>query len=152
DRAPDARCTSAVNGRAMRIFEATQGPRFSLLLFGGRGQTAEGLAGLAGGGGQGAAPLGGGVAGTLIPRQPLAPLPAHGGATLLDPSGEAHRHYGAAGGAIYLVRPDGYIAFRATLPDIEPLRSYLAAHFSFDKATQACRPSIAQSSLRECTP
>jgi hypothetical protein len=43
----------------------------------------------------------------------------------LDESGEAHRRYGITESGYYLIRPDGYIAFRADELDTEPLAQYL---------------------------
>jgi 2-polyprenyl-6-methoxyphenol hydroxylase-like FAD-dependent oxidoreductase len=43
-----------------------------------------------------------------------------------DETGAAHLRYGAARGAIYLVRPDGYIAFRGGRFDGDALRGALA--------------------------
>ena len=49
---------------------------------------------------------------------------------LVDASGEAFDRLGvsaAADGAQYLVRPDGYIAFRCAGRDLEAVASYLAS-------------------------
>jgi len=46
-----------------------------------------------------------------------------------DESGEAHRRYGITESGYYLIRPDGYIAFRATGLSTEPLASYLLRVF-----------------------
>ncbi len=47
----------------------------------------------------------------------------------VDPEGEAHTSYEATGEAVYLVRPDGYIAFRSAPADAEKLRAYIARWF-----------------------
>ena len=47
----------------------------------------------------------------------------------VDAAGAAHRRYGADPGAIYLVRPDGYIGFRGAETDTEALRATLRARF-----------------------
>jgi hypothetical protein len=47
----------------------------------------------------------------------------------VDERGAAHARYGADPGAIYLVRPDGYIGFRGAETDTEPLRAALKARF-----------------------
>lgn len=47
----------------------------------------------------------------------------------IDESGEAHRRYAVTDSGYYLVRPDGYIAFRAAGLDAEPLALYLSHVF-----------------------
>ncbi len=42
---------------------------------------------------------------------------------LLDPKGQLAQRYGVEAGGLYLIRPDGYVAFRAT--DLERLSGYL---------------------------
>ena len=48
---------------------------------------------------------------------------------VLHDDGAAHEKYGAAHGAIYLIRPDGYIAFRGGANDGEALLADLASRF-----------------------
>jgi hypothetical protein len=55
--------------------------------------------------------------------------PAHPAIGEVDRRGLAHQRYGAGAGAIYLVRPDGYIAFRGAGTDVEVLRSTLRQRF-----------------------
>lgn len=55
--------------------------------------------------------------------------PAHPAIGEVDCSGAAHARYGAKQGAIYLVRPDGYIAFRGAGTDVETLRATLRQRF-----------------------
>jgi hypothetical protein len=43
----------------------------------------------------------------------------------IDESAEAHRRYGAQRGALYLLRPDGHIAFRGAPSDADALRATL---------------------------
>ena len=38
---------------------------------------------------------------------------------VVDSEGRAHQRFGAAKGAIYLVRPDGYVAFRGAARDVD---------------------------------
>jgi len=55
--------------------------------------------------------------------------PAHPAIGEVDRRGAAHARYGAGPGAIYLVRPDGYIAFRGAGTDVEALRATLRQRF-----------------------
>jgi 2-polyprenyl-6-methoxyphenol hydroxylase-like FAD-dependent oxidoreductase len=47
----------------------------------------------------------------------------------IDADGTAHARYGASRGASYLVRPDGYVAFRDTLDDTRPLFADIQRRF-----------------------
>jgi len=47
------------------------------------------------------------------------------GKVLIDPDGSLHRGYGARSACLYLLRPDGYIGYRALPPDASRLRAYL---------------------------
>jgi 3-(3-hydroxy-phenyl)propionate hydroxylase len=65
----------------------------------------------------------------------LAPGQAAEGITADDPDGTAAARFGAAAGAVYLVRPDGHVAGRWRRPGIEALRAALAlAHPAPDGA------------------
>ncbi|MGE3806301.1 MAG: FAD-dependent monooxygenase [Gemmataceae bacterium] len=44
---------------------------------------------------------------------------------LLDHSGQAHHRYGAQGACLYLIRPDGYVAFRSLPPELARLEKFL---------------------------
>ena len=50
---------------------------------------------------------------------------------LFDREGLVHRRYGADVACLYLVRPDGYIGFRASPPRLERLEEYLTRIFGF---------------------
>jgi len=56
--------------------------------------------------------------------------PAHPAIGEVDRERRAHERYGAGGGAIYLVRPDGHIAFRGAGTDVEALRATLRERFT----------------------
>jgi hypothetical protein len=47
----------------------------------------------------------------------------------VDEPGLAHERYGLKGAGLYLIRPDGYVAFRAPRTDLRPLREYLQRVF-----------------------
>jgi len=56
--------------------------------------------------------------------------PAGDGPTLLDPDGDLHHRFGVHSSALYLIRPDGYLAYRASPPDAGRLAAYLAGVFA----------------------
>jgi 3-(3-hydroxy-phenyl)propionate hydroxylase len=65
----------------------------------------------------------------------LAPAAAPGRLWVDDPDGAAAATYGALGGAVYLVRPDGHVAGRWREPDARRLRAALGlAHHGPDAA------------------
>ncbi|PBC84657.1 MULTISPECIES: FAD-dependent monooxygenase [unclassified Streptomyces] len=91
DRAPDAPCRTA-DGRPTRLFDAFQGPHFTLLVLGGAALDA-----------------------TALPADPalLRIVRVDGpDADLLDADGHVRDAYGS-GPAVLLVRPDGYLALGA---------------------------------------
>lgn len=53
-----------------------------------------------------------------------------GTAFVRDPEGSLHRRYGAEAGALYLVRPDGYIGYRDREANLGEIRRYLGKVFS----------------------
>jgi 2-polyprenyl-6-methoxyphenol hydroxylase-like FAD-dependent oxidoreductase len=57
-------------------------------------------------------------------RSPEATLPA-GVIAIEDPQSSLHQRYGAVGPCMYLIRPDGYIAYRSSR--IDSLEAYLAS-------------------------
>ena len=117
DRAPDV---ELAHGR--RISDLLRGPHHTLLLFGGRSTALiERFTQLA-------ADVGaryGELVHAVVVRLPGAQPPLGE----VDAQGAAHQRYGADPGAIYLVRPDGYIGFRGAETDTETLRAALRARF-----------------------
>ncbi len=61
-----------------------------------------------------------------MPRGPKAGLPAEV-AVIEDPQGALFRRYGIETGGLYLIRPDGYVAYRS--PRLDGLRDYLTRVF-----------------------
>jgi 2-polyprenyl-6-methoxyphenol hydroxylase-like FAD-dependent oxidoreductase len=114
DRAPDVKLSAH-----RRLFELTYGPQFTLLLFAGRAAVlVELFAALA-------VDVGARYGSTVKPvvlRHTASPI--RFGEP--DESAAAHRRYGAEHGAIYLIRPDGYIAFRGAPADADALRTVMA--------------------------
>jgi len=49
---------------------------------------------------------------------------------LLDPEGAIHRAYGARGECLYLIRPDGYVAWRGQPAKLDALEAYLSRIFA----------------------
>jgi 2-polyprenyl-6-methoxyphenol hydroxylase-like FAD-dependent oxidoreductase len=114
DRAPDVNISER-----RRLFELTHGPQFTLLLFAGDAALlVERFAALAVEIGAHYGPL-------------VKPVLLRHTASRIrfgepDESAAAHRRYGAEQGAIYLIRPDGYISFRGAASDADALRATLA--------------------------
>jgi hypothetical protein len=47
----------------------------------------------------------------------------------LDPDRDAHHRYAATAESLYLVRPDGYVAFRGQPADARPVLDYVSSVF-----------------------
>ena len=117
DRAPDVEL-----GYTRRISDLLRGPQHTLLLFGGRSTALiERFSELA----REVGARYGDLVKPVVLRLPNAQPPRGE----IDDNGTAHDRYGADPGAIYLVRPDGYIGFRGAETDTEVLRTALRARF-----------------------
>ncbi len=117
DRAPDAAVTDGA-GRPTRLFLQMGGPRFHALLFAAGAGSAELL------------DLRRAYDRELQAKCPglVDVLTIFRGASaegLLDSAGYAHSRYGAAAVAQYLIRPDGYIGWRAAGWDVSGLLGHL---------------------------
>lgn len=110
DRLPDARLT--LDGRPVALQRAVMGPHLALLLCCGSETWDPGQVAAI------ATPLG------VLRVSYLSRQPASG--ALIDQDGSTHAMLGAQDGAQYLVRPDGYIAFRCGGRDLNALQRYLA--------------------------
>jgi hypothetical protein len=114
DRAPDVQL-----GAQRRLFDLLHGPEFRLLLFGGDAAVlVERLAAFA-------ADIEA-TYGALVKTVLLRHTASHIRFGEIDESAAAHRRYGAQQGAMYLIRPDGHIAFRGAPSDADALRATLA--------------------------
>jgi hypothetical protein len=117
DRAPDVEL-----GYRRHVSDLLRGPHHSLLLFGGRSTALiERFSELA----REVTARYGDLVRPVVLRLPNAQPPRGE----VDEQGAAHERYGADPGAIYLVRPDGYIGFRGAETDTEVLRTSLRARF-----------------------
>jgi 2-polyprenyl-6-methoxyphenol hydroxylase-like FAD-dependent oxidoreductase len=122
-RAPDGPLRLAENGSEVSLFSRLLGTGHHLLLFAGRRSDAGGLAS-----GAELRNLLAGYEGMIQPHLIFAgdltrigsEAPAY-----VDESGQVRERYGLAGAGHYLIRPDGYVAFRAMGPELRPLRTYL---------------------------
>lgn len=118
DRAPDVEL-----GPSRWLAELLHGPRHTLLLFAGRSTAL--LERFSTMSDEASAKYGSLVSPVIIRLDP-----AHPAIGEVDRRGFAHARYGAEQeGAIYLVRPDGYIAFRGAGTDVEVLRATLRQRF-----------------------
>ncbi len=125
DRAPDV-----VLDGATHLFDLLRGTAHVLLLFDGAAATDEGYRRL-GEIADRAARLGGRVRSHILVPRRRAPDALAGDPRLqLDPDGAAHNRYGAGAECLYLVRPDGYVAFRAQPADGDALDAYFTRIFA----------------------
>lgn len=129
ERAPDVEF--GLPGQRRRLFDVLRGTRHVLLLFDGTASTREGYANLgqiaheveAGHGAEVAVHL-------VIPHAEVPDGLAWKGSVLLDPDRTLHARWGASAECLYLVRPDGYVAYRAQPADRALLAAYLDRIFA----------------------
>jgi 2-polyprenyl-6-methoxyphenol hydroxylase-like FAD-dependent oxidoreductase len=128
DRAVHATCPSPTGEGRTAVLDVLRGTRHVLFLFDGAAATEAGYENL------------GRIArdvrdryGRLIDVQVVVPFAKKpdalpwDGAILLDVDGEIHKRYGARSECLYLVRPDGYVAYRAQPADGAKLMAYLSS-------------------------
>jgi hypothetical protein len=119
DRAPDGPLRAA-DGRDVSLLSRLAAPAHHLLVFGARRDAARDALDRYDGRV---------VAHAIVRDGDVAPVRAPGVNVYTDASGVVHARYGVTGEAWYLVRPDGYIAYRS--PGVAPaaLEAYLARVF-----------------------
>jgi hypothetical protein len=131
DRAPDCRGLrrAAVN-HPLRLFELLADPDHTLLLY---ADDAEQLPTFAEIEDLVTAAPGGQAKTYVITATPDLPVP--GSPVIVDAAGEFQTTYAATGGSGYLVRPDGYLGFRADPISTADLRSHLERVFAAQPPT-----------------
>jgi len=65
----------------------------------------------------------------LVPFKDKPAALAWTGSTLFDADGGVHRRYGARSECLYLIRPDGYVAYRCQPAEGAKLDGYLESIF-----------------------
>jgi 2-polyprenyl-6-methoxyphenol hydroxylase-like FAD-dependent oxidoreductase len=132
DRAMDLQLTASLSNQPMRIFEIIRGTKHILLLSSGNNSSAE---------------IGSDLLGIwsaidqhyqqlissylIIPKDQQSKALLGKEAILIDDDGEFATLYGAASPCLYLIRPDGYIGFRAMPPILSQLENYLARIYRY---------------------
>lgn len=124
DRAPDAAGLRTADGKDLRLFELFSGTGHVMLLFG------SGVDAAARARQQRLAEIAERYRG-LIERYTILPpdgaaAATYDSASIVDAGGELHRIYGVRDETLLLVRPDGYLAYRAEPAEPEKLQQYLA--------------------------
>jgi 2-polyprenyl-6-methoxyphenol hydroxylase-like FAD-dependent oxidoreductase len=129
DRVPDAHLEPPPDRDGpLRLFEVLQGTKHVLLLF--EGSHGEEEAGRFEGVIRVASEHADEVNTFFVARGDVTPpWIAWEGPTLFDHLGELHRRFGARGPCLYLVRPDGYLGYRAISPDADKLAAYFRTIF-----------------------
>ncbi|WP_309385788.1 FAD-dependent monooxygenase [Cerasicoccus frondis] len=124
DRAPDAIVTHSVSGKPLRLFDLFHGTHFTLLLFTSSDAKEDQLQRLLQASELATVRLGDWVQTAFVSgRKPPKSLCER--SVYLDARSTAHKNYGVAvSQALYLIRPDGYIAFRSMPISIDALKAY----------------------------
>lgn len=124
DLAPDAPVRR--EGQQTRLRRVLQGPRHSLLILTGLAATPQDYARSQLTVEEIQRRFGDRVAAHVVfPGEESPQIVEDHSSMLLDAGGECHRRYGARAGCLYLVRPDGYVGFRAQPEAPEALLAYL---------------------------
>jgi hypothetical protein len=114
-----------------RMGEVFRGTKHTLLLFDGAAATEAGYANLTNIASRTRDRYGDVIdAHVLVPYASKPAALAWTGSTLFDADGSIHKRYGARSECLYLVRPDGYVAYRSQPADGAKLDAYLATIFT----------------------
>jgi 2-polyprenyl-6-methoxyphenol hydroxylase-like FAD-dependent oxidoreductase len=132
ERAPDALVVRMPASETTHLFNILHDPRWTLLLFAGTTPTEHSVTALE----RISAPLAKTYGTRVAPYLVLAetpPVPVHenwAAGFLMDREHYLHEKYGVTSPCLYLLRPDGHIAFRGRIDDAENLSAYLARVFA----------------------
>ena len=131
DRAPDVTFADGLSEGPSRLFELLDPARHTLLLFDGEADTEAGYRNLADIAARVSARCGDAVATRVILPGERAPAPALQGLSVVADARKAlHDRYGARSECLYLVRPDGHVAYRSQPADGDRLAEYLDTIFA----------------------
>jgi 2-polyprenyl-6-methoxyphenol hydroxylase-like FAD-dependent oxidoreductase len=125
DRAPDAQGCHGSSGAPTRLFDLFRGTHFTLLLFDGPAATDAGYQRLATTARRVSTASGDDVRAYLVVPDDRRPDGLDDVDVVLDPDRDAHHRYAAATESLYLVRPDGYVAFRSQPATARPVLDHL---------------------------
>jgi hypothetical protein len=129
DRAPDAGGRSGDSGAPTRLFDLFRGTHSTLLLFDGPARTDAGYQRLTTTAQQVDAALGDEVRTCVVVPSDRRPVQLDDVDAFLDPDRDAHHRYAATAESLYLVRPDGYVAYRSQPATAGPLLDHLGSVF-----------------------
>ena len=128
DRAPDADGLRLADGNTVRWFELLRGDTHKLLLFGVHSPDAAKIVSVAN---EIAGRYGQHVTTYLAaPADTAANIAGWNGAVIVDSGGALQRAYHAVAPGAYLIRPDGYVGYRAFPPEASHLKEFLARIFA----------------------
>jgi len=131
DRAPDVTFAEGHHEGPKRLFQLLDPTRHTLLLFDGEADTEAGYRNLADIVGRVRERCGDAVAPHVILPGDRAPAPALQGVPVVADARKAlHDRYGARSECLYLVRPDGHVAYRSQPADGDKLVAYLDTIFA----------------------
>lgn len=131
-RAPDALLVRMPSRETATLHEVLRDPRWALLLFAGVPPTEHSITALE----RIAAPVTAKYGTRVVLHLVLCetpPVPVHenwAADFLMDREHYVHEKYGITSPCLYLIRPDGHIAFRGRLDDAQRLEEYLARVFA----------------------
>ena len=130
DRAPDARGRAGDSGATTSLFDLFRGTHFTLLLFDGPAPTDAGYRRMAETARRVRTALGDDVRTCVVVPADRRPDQLDDVEVLLDHDRDAHHRYAAAAESLYLVRPDGHVAFRSQPAAAQPVLDHLSRLFT----------------------